>query len=711
MLNPWNDLIKQETNNNVLVNNAHPQAMIYETDTSNNNNNVMLLGSGATVPNIGQSMVNNNNGMPPMDVQTGHIPSQAQVAAAVATAMMMQNQNNGINNANMSQMDDCMDDDDCGDSDDEDSSMNNDAEGVWSPDIEQSFQEALAIYPPCGRRKIILSEEGKMYGRNELIARYIKVRTGKSRSRKQVSSHIQVLAKRKTKDFHTTFKDEKTGKCTSNPGVGGFNNPFSHLTSAQIISPTPMPTQNGQMINNTNNHNNNSNMNNNNSNTQNQQNNQNVQNQFTMQHNTNPMNNNQNQQQIALNQQQQQQRTTLTNSHNTHNHHNQQHPQMLQNCTNILPNMNNNNMNSNNSLQSQSCIWSHPGLQPEKKARLDLSQNLPTSQPCSASSPTQLIINNNNNQNTDEIIPSSSSSSSSSSASSSSSVTNVHQHTMGQSASPESASPPTNQSLTWAYNKNESKSSNKCIMGLHQLRLVEFSGFLEQRNDPEIYNKHLFVHLNTSDYFLFNNYKNDSSNNTINNSELTDDFELINYKEFADKFPENDLLWSISNGPNNIDPKTQTLPVAGAAVNSAAYLIKFWVDLNYTLEENVSSLYAVTNIFESPEALSISCSTKVCSFGNQVVEKVETEHARYENGRCTYRIENSPMCEYMITFINKLKQLPEKNLKNSVLENFSVLQLIKNNDTQELLLTLAYVFEVSTSEHGAQHNVYKLTNK
>ena len=44
--------------------------------------------------------------------------------------------------------------------------MASDDEGLWSQTAEEAFQDAVAMYPPCGHQKII-SEDGKMCGKSK----------------------------------------------------------------------------------------------------------------------------------------------------------------------------------------------------------------------------------------------------------------------------------------------------------------------------------------------------------------------------------------------------------------------------------------------------------------------------------------------------------------------------------------------------------------
>uniref|UniRef100_G3PT15 TEA domain transcription factor 1 n=1 Tax=Gasterosteus aculeatus aculeatus TaxID=481459 RepID=G3PT15_GASAC len=216
-------------------------------------------------------------------------------------------------------------------------------------------------------------------------------------------------------------------------------------------------------------------------------------------------------------------------------------------------------------------------------------------------------------------------------------------------------------------------------IGTSKLRLVEFSAFLEQQRDPDTYNKHLFVHIG-------------QTNHSYSDALL----ESVDIRQIYDKFPEK---------------KGGLKELYGKGSQNSFFLIKFWADLNCSIQDDTGSFYGVTSQYESSENMTITCSTKVCSFGKQVVEKVETEYARFENGRFVYRISRSPMCEYMINFIHKLKHLPEKYMMNSVLENFTILLVVTNRDTQETLLCMACVFEVSNSEHGAQHHIYRLVKE
>uniref|UniRef100_A0A8C5UEC2 Transcriptional enhancer factor TEF-5 n=1 Tax=Malurus cyaneus samueli TaxID=2593467 RepID=A0A8C5UEC2_9PASS len=401
-----------------------------------------------------------------------------------------------------------------------DKSLDNDAEGVWSPDIEQSFQEALAIYPPCGRRKIILSDEGKMYG--------------ECRGRTEVSSHLQVLARRKSREIQSKLK-VRPDQVSKDKALQSM----ASMSSAQIVSAS------------------------------------------VLQNKLSPP------------------------------------PPLPQAVFSAAPR-----------------FWSGP-IPGQPGPSQDIKPFAQPAYPIQPPMPPSLA-------SYEPLAP----------------------------LPPAASAVPVWQDRTIASSK---------------LRLLEYSAFMEVPRDAETYSKHLFVHIGQT---------NPSYSDPL--------LEAVDIRQIYDKFPEKKggLKELYERGPQN-----------------SFFLVKFWADLNSTIQDGPGTFYGVSSQYSSAENMTITVSTKVCSFGKQVCvehmgdygwSREDTEYARLENGRFVYRIHRSPMCEYMINFIHKLKHLPEKYMMNSVLENFTILQVVTNRDTQETLLCIAFVFEVSTSEHGAQHHVYKL---
>ncbi|WKX97278.1 hypothetical protein Q1695_013160 [Nippostrongylus brasiliensis] len=383
-----------------------------------------------------------------------------------------------------------------------------DAEGVWSVDIDQAFQEALAIYPPCGRRKIIISDEGKMYGRNELIARYIKLRCGKTRTRKQVSSHIQVLARKKLRDEQA----KKKAEC-----------PVQSPAPAAAAPPPPRVPHTPQF-------------------------------------------------------------PTLPSLPQTpHLTDAKEHlAQQLLGKASLLP------------ATMYQTLWSQPFPSAAHFAQ------------------------------------------------------DVKPFTMApEFALPFAAAvvPPAAAAAAAAAKKTTDGIASS------KLRLTGFQAYLESPHGSRV--------------------------DIVSIPRDVVETETLKLDTVIEKYPK--LLTELfERGPPD-----------------AFFLAKCWANVSFDSSDTENSLYAVDSYYNSHQKFDISVSTKVCSFGNEVVEKVEVYSPDEENGHFIFRLEKSPICEYMVKFISELKKLESRDYMNNVLENFTVLQVVTNQSTGETLMVIGFVFEVN----------------
>eukprot|EP00042_Codosiga_hollandica_P055833 m.790655 g.790655 ORF g.790655 m.790655 type:complete len:418 (+) comp59203_c1_seq5:606-1859(+) len=353
-------------------------------------------------------------------------------------------------------------------------------DGVWSLDIEEAFEEALAIYPPCGRKKIILSDEGKMFGRNELISRYILMKTGKHRSRKQVSSHIQVLARKKTKELTESPRGAKAASTTSAD--------LSGLSSAQIVDQTITAERVAQL-------------------------------------------------------------------------------------------------GSELSMAQQTA-----GLAPSQ--RQFSARGAPPS-------PRHLRL------------------------------------------------PPL--------------ATQRLAMERFQVHLLT----------PQTGMVHRMLYLSGAHQFV------DPA------------IPQVEIPQIADKFP----------GLRELHSHCPAAPY---------FLVKMWADLAFDTSSSEETVFFLSNRFESLQPMVIEVASQVVTMGRPIAEKVVGLEGKEEGGRVVYELTDLPLCSFLSTLLHKLRSLPSLEAANRVLENFTAIQVVRDSETKDVLLCIAYAFELGAS--GCAHHSFQLVN-
>jgi transcriptional enhancer factor len=195
------------------------------------------------------------------------------------------------------------------------------------------------------------------------------------------------------------------------------------------------------------------------------------------------------------------------------------------------------------------------------------------------------------------------------------------------------------------------------IIGDENFRLYELSAFIElKRTISSTHSSLIYPYSESCSIYQHDLLRLHSNDIQIKNVHT---FETISIDQIFDKFPHYDGLKDLFE--RNPD--------------GSFFLIKFWADVSISpsiinsiinRDESFFTSYTYASCSNRP----IHISTRLCSFGKQVLEKVEISEypQRDQFDQFIYRFDRSPLCDYMVQFIQKLRSLPNTYMMNSVLE-------------------------------------------
>lgn len=151
------------------------------------------------------------------------------------------------------------------------------------------------------------------------------------------------------------------------------------------------------------------------------------------------------------------------------------------------------------------------------------------------------------------------------------------------------------------------------------------------------------------------------------------------------------------------------LPLFQRGPQAVFFAVKFWVSLVHDWTALEHAAFGVGMRFDSTIRNALRATLTVNSLGKQVLEQTQTcfpVDDPTHDSVCVADYGRNPLCSHMVSLIRKLGATDPRQVAQ-VLDNFSVLMVVRDDITNEVQFCAAMLFDVSPTAENCC-SVYQL---